>query len=400
MSDPRHTLDVYLGKLHQVSRLLPALTARNGHVERKRLVAAVCRGDVAAPRFEASPRKVPSEVFRMLDSARKLAEGVPAGELYLARLEELELDLGMLEALGDARRIRPLAARRFGTGREEVPLGQGTAPVATLARRILDEVEGEPEPRTLPATSLPGEPSFGELIKRVARDAGLEVDVRVEPRLSAGAATGERVIFIADRDFGAREVLRLAVHEVLGHLTSAANGRAQPLRLFEHGTAGSFTDQEGIALYLEEQAGVLDGYRLRTLAARVWMTERLHAGATFQDSVRILAREHGFAAEDAVAVAERAYRGGGVARDVGYLRGWMRVRHAIANEEATVDELRAGRVGLDDLDTIRDLRPSGLARVSLYRPSLAYSLGPTEGGTNLLTSPPSFAASLTRLELT
>ncbi len=404
--DPRLTLDAHLGRLHGIARLLPALTADNAAAERQRLIRAVSRGDVATPRFDIRPRRVPPEAYALLDAARALAEKVPpAGALYLARLEELEIDLALLEAIGDAKRVRPLAARRFGTGRSEVPVdgaeGQATTmPVAEVARHILSETEGQPEARVLPATALLGEPSLAELVRRVARHARLDVEVRVEPRLSAGAATGERVVFVADRTFGAREALRLAVHEVLGHLVAAANGRAQPIRLLEHGTAGSFGDQEGVALYLEELAGVLDGYRLRILAARVWITDRMHAGATFQDSVRALAMDHGFAPEDAVAICERAYRGGGVARDAGYLRGYLRVRHAVQNGEATVDELRSGRIGLADVPTLRILRDQGLAAEPLYRPSLAYSLGPTQGGTSLETPPPSVAASLTRLELT
>jgi uncharacterized protein (TIGR02421 family) len=400
MSDPRHTLDAYLARLHGLAKLLPALTADNATAERQRLVAAVSRGDVAAPRFESSPRKVPRDAYRLLDAARALAADVPAGPLYLSRLDELELDLSMLEALGDPRRVRPLAARRFGNGQAEVPVGGSMIPVADVARHVLSETDGVPEARVLPATALLGEPSLAELIRRVAHHARLDVEVRVEPRLSAGAATGERVVFIADRDFGAREALRLAVHEVLGHLTAAANGRAQVMRLFEYGTAGSFADQEGVALYLEERAGVMDGYRLRVLAARVWVTDRMHDGAAFEDSVRLLATQHGFAAEDAVAVCERAYRGGGVARDVGYLAGFIRVRHAIETGMTTIDALRAGRIGLSDLETLEALKKDGLACGPLYRPSLAYSLGPTQGGTSRLTPPPSVAASLTRLELT
>ena len=65
----------------------------------------------------------------------------------------------------------------------------------------------------------------------LAAGVGLAVEVRVEPRLSAGAATGERTVFIAARRFGRNEARRLAVHEVFGHLLAAANGREQPLRL-------------------------------------------------------------------------------------------------------------------------------------------------------------------------
>ena len=393
-------LDLILKRLDALARVLPAITPRNAPAERRRLAHELSAGRDPAPRFEVTPRRLPSEAFPWLDQARALAPEVPAGPLYLARLDELALDLSILESLGDPRRIRPLARRRYGTGATRVETAGGEAPVSDLAKAILSTVEPDPEPRLLPASAPPGERSLAELMRRVAGRARLEMRVCVEPRLAAAAAAGERVVFVADRSFGAREAWRLAVHEVLGHLVSAANGRAQPLRLVELGTAGSFTDQEGVALFLEEQAGVMDGTRLRTLAARVVATDLMHDGAPFGAVARRLAREHDFSATDAITLAERAFRGGGIARDACYLRGWLRVRRAVRRGDATVDELRSGRIGLDDLSALRELEGEGLYRAALLRPSLAYSLEATDGGTSLLTSPPSLAASFTMFEET
>jgi len=98
---------------------------------------------------------------------------------------------------------------------------------------------------------------------------------------------------------------------------------------------------------------------------------------------------------------ERAYRGGGAARDAGYLAGFLRVRAAIASAQATLDELRRGRVSLEHLPVLRKLEgEQGLVREPRYRPSLALSSALTFGGTSADTSPPSEAASLTMLELT
>ncbi|MBZ0115665.1 MAG: DUF1704 domain-containing protein, partial [Sandaracinaceae bacterium] len=207
-------------------------------------------------------------------------------------------------------------------------------------------------------------------------------------------------VFLADRNFGRREALRFAVHEVLGHAVAAANARDQPLRLFEIGTAGAFDAQEGLALHLEERAGVLDAYRLRTLAARVLATDRMHAGASFGETARWLYREHSFSALDSVAIAERAYRGGGVARDVGYLHGWLVVRAAVSAGAPSLDVLRAGRIGLPTARMLPALVEAGLARAPRYRPSLAESLFATDAGTSWETSPPSIAASLTMLDET
>jgi hypothetical protein len=392
--------DAFLKRIADVARLLPALTADNAVEERARLCDELSAGGVPVPRWVLKRRRVEPELWRLLEGVRERVKGTVPEALYLARVEELELELGMIEALGEPRRIRPLAARRFGDGQLGVSLPGGPAPLAQLASALLDSLPHREEPREVPPWDVAGRPSLAALMLAVARSAGLSIDIKVEPRLSAGAATGDRTIFLADRLFGRRESLRFAVHEVLGHAIAAANARDQPIRLFEIGTAGSFSAQEGVALWLEEKAGVLDAYRLRTIGARVLATDRMHQGASFGECARWLHRDHGFSPIDSISIAERAYRGGGVARDAGYLSGWLEVRAALGDGTVTLDAMRVGRVGIDVAAKLPELIACGLARAPRYRPSLALSLPLTDSGTSLDTSPPSVAASLTMFEET
>ena len=411
-------LDALIASVHGAAQVLPALTAQNGATERVRLIEALTRGQRVDPRFVYTPRKTERAVHESLAAARGLAHVSPAAALYLARLDELELELRILEAIGDMHAVRPLAAQRYGTGAMSVALHpcESTAvaerredtttsalaaerredtttsalaadaraaasidasmtTVARAARVILATTAiAAPEPRTLPADDARGGPSAAAIVREIALAAGVDVVVRVEPRLAAAAASGERMVLLAARAFGPREALRIAVHEVLGHLVSAINARVQPLRLLEIGTANSFGDQEGVALVLEEDVGVLDTGRIRTLAARVLATDAMHAGMAFGDCALLLLRDHGLAPDAAIAVTERAYRGGGVARDAGYLRGWRRVRCAIAAASTSVDELRMGRVGVDDVGALRRLVSAGVLRESVYRPTIDVAL--------------------------
>jgi hypothetical protein len=159
-------------------------------------------------------------------------------------------------------------------------------------------------------------------------------------------------------------------------------------------------DQEGVALYLEEQAGVMDTARLRTLAARVLAADLMHSGASFAETARKLYRDESFSAVEAIAIAERAYRNDGVARDAGYLLGWLRVHDALARGTASLHELQLGRVSLEALPEIRALQRAGYVREPLLRPNFSRSFFSTKSGTTPLRSPPSDAASLIRLELT
>lgn len=407
------TLDALLVALCAEARILPAITPLNAKSERERLIASLLRGEMPIPAWQYANRPVSRRAYDFLKEARELTAEVELSELYQSRLDELELDLAILHAIPEGRHVRALSARRFGTGAETLPTESGIVETRAVARHILDTVADEPDTSFVAADGDGDRVTASSLVRAVAHAANLPVEVRVEPRLAAAAATGDRSIFLADRAFGAREAVRVAVHEVLAHLTAAANGRTQPLRIVELGTANSFADQEGVALYFEWKSGYFDGHRMRVLAARVIACDRLHAGASFGDVARELVREESFSAADAVAIAERAFRGGGVARDAGYLRGLVRVRHAVESNQATLDELRMGRVGLADLPCLREAQRKGVVRTPSFTPGLqvlssCYLPAPsfvlnfslTPAGTSFDTSPPNLAASLTRFELT
>ncbi|HEX7477154.1 MAG TPA: tyrosine/phenylalanine carboxypeptidase domain-containing protein [Polyangiales bacterium] len=389
-----------LALLTRAARLLPSITAPNAAVERARLIAALEAGQLPVPCFEYPRGNESAAGVRFVDRLREEAQALPVPQLYLEKLDELELDLALLAVIGDSRRVRPLSARRFGTGHERVVTPLGELTLAQYARTLVATQATSDEPRVFPPESHDGSPSLASVIRALSLRAGLDVQVCVEPNLAAGAATGDRTVYIAARLFGAREVVRLAVHEVLGHLTAAANGRAQPLRLIDWGTAGSFADQEGVALCLEDSFGLLDAGRLRSIGGRVLATELMHAGASFGECATTLLREHGFSVAESVALSERAYRGGGVARDVSYLLGFLRVQAALQSGSATLDELRMGRVSVAALPQLRQLITLGLARPAVYRPNFARSCRSTSSGTMPWRSPPSAAASLMSVELT
>lgn len=347
------------------ARVLPVLSASLAPEERARILEQVARKERVVARFATPRRRIDLPTWRELDAARRLVTTELGGALrtlYENKLDELELDVSILDAIGDSKRVRPLAARRYGNGQE---LFEGR-PLVQWAIDLLDHVEDEREVRSIPAGGHGV--SVVKLFERAVVAARLEAKVELEPRLTAAAATGDNTIFLAPRPFGPRETVRLVAHEVVGHAVAARNARRQELELFQVGTAGAFADQEGVALLLEEESGALDGSRLRTIAARVVATDRLHRGAEFTDTLAHLIEDHGFGAEMALAIVERAYRGGGVARDAGYLRGFFSVRRAVGRDPSLLTTLRAGRVSITSLHEAgpwlaRDVEAAALAPV-------------------------------------
>ena len=389
-------------------RLLPSLTARNAVAERARLETDLRAGTMPCPRYDYAPPKPSRANLRWLDQLRVEASRLPVPQLYLDKLEELELDVALLAGLGDVRQVRPLAARRFGTGEELVDTPSGRLRLIDYSIGLLKQpwlsdrqtLRRRRARAVVPADGPAGTFSLRALIEYIAKVAKLQVQVRVEPNLTAGAATGDRTVFIADRKWTPREAWRLAVHEVLGHLTAAQNGKQQPLRLLEWGCGFAFADQEGVALCIEESFGVLDRARLRALAGRVLATRQMHAGAAFGETARCLFNEFHFDAPEAIAITERAYRGGGVARDAGYLKGHLRVRQALQDQHTTLQEMRMGRVSLSALPALRELQEIGVLNPPVYRPNLTRSFFSTNSGTMPWRLPPSAAASLMSVELT
>jgi uncharacterized protein (TIGR02421 family) len=368
--DDHELLDRVLVDLAERARPVPSLVPDDAAHARAARIAQLALGQTPAELEIPAGKKLDARVFRAVDEARKLSARCAFGDLYRERLDELELDFAILDAWGDARRVRPLCARRYGRGDEPVELGHGTVSLYELASELLRQLPvPESQGRTLPAWDERG-PSAGRVMLDAARGLGLTPELRVEPRLASLAATGERTLFLSARRFSLHEARRLAAHEVYGHLVAAANARLQRLRLLRVGCAGSFADQEGLALYLEELCGLMCGERLRTLAARVIATRHLHDGASFGEAARSLYEQHGFAPESAVILAERAFRGGGLARDAGYLLGYVRVRQAVQGGLVTLAELWAGRTSLRALPQLRVLAESGLVAAARYAPSL------------------------------
>jgi len=389
---------VALRRLHDTARLLVGSMTHSDPLERQRLARSVEKGEHAKPRWKWQPVTVDRSLWRMLSHARELAADSEASELYLARLEELEIELLLLESLGRSKQVRPMAARLFGTGGERI-FADSEHTVLDAAHEILTHTPARREAKTIPAASSDGV-NLHDLMLAYAKHVGLHITVRVDPDLIANAAVGERTVFIADRLFGAHEAQRLATHEVYGHLVSAFNGRTQALGVFAIGTAGSYGDQEGVAIYLEELAGLLDPYRQRTLAGRLLATHAMHAGVSFGDAARTLVTEHDFSAAGAVTLCERAFRAGGVARDAVYLTSWLRVRRAVDRGETNLGELQLGKVSLGALPELRRLAGDGRVTQPVYLSNLARSFGKTGPGTRSATFPPSFATSFTRLDAT
>ncbi len=364
------------GQLREAIRRAPLLlqaTPLNFAEEVARLEAAIDRGEVLEPRFvHRRPADGLADLAASLAlRASRLPVGEPLAGVYARRALQVCGDLHWALDLASGSATRTGEHRfprrdRFDDEADDlaarwVEEGAAAAAVAMPPQhrggpyRAPDEIAASQE--TLFERRLAGdvvtddEADPRSLVSRMRAEIGarrLPVRVVVVRGIAPLAAAGDGVVQVsAGRRVTVADVERTVLHEVLGHLMPACLAAANPLGIFAIGTVHGSDDQEGRAVSLERRGGHLSALRKRTLGLRHLAAHMARGGAGFVDVVEHV-RERGAMPREAVRLAARALRGGGLGREVVYIPALLRVEAAVA-EDPTIDAvLAAGRVGVDD----------------------------------------------------
>ncbi|MCF7811687.1 DUF1704 domain-containing protein [bacterium] len=159
----------------------------------------------------------------------------------------------------------------------------------------------------------------------------------------------------------------LIQHEVGTHILTYINGRAQPLNLLYCGLPDYEELQEGLAVLAEYLVGGLSRPRLRLLAGRVIAAYNLVSGATFVENFRELNQKWGFNQYTAFTIAVRIYRGGGLTKDVVYLRGLIELLKYLKGKNE-IDQLFLGKIAIKQIPLIKDLQYRQVLKTMPLRP--------------------------------
>src|SRR5262249_18429535 len=136
--------------------------------------------------------------------------------------------------------------------------------------------------------------------------------------------------------------------------------------------------QEGLAVFAEFWAHALDVERMRRIVTRVRLVAQAEEGATFLDLFEAL-REAGASDRDAYLDAQRICRGGLVegrapfTKDAAYLAGFTEVFNFLqvavrGGAREAFELLAVGRIALEDLATLHELRELGVLERPKYVP--------------------------------
>ena len=269
-------------------------------------------------------------------------------ELYRQKQDELERKITML---GD--RDSP----RFLHGSLQL-FGAIEGSLLKLSHEILRSVPAG-VPRDAERGSLTPE-QFAERVRQElahyhAIYPGFAAKAVISKEVSGLIVSRGRLMISSDTNIARSRVDALLAHEVGTHLLTYYNGRAQPFRQLASGLAGYEELQEGLAVLSEYLVGGLSRTRMRQLAARVVAAQMRTDGASFVDTFRKLDRDHAFAQRPAFNIAMRVFRGGGLTKDIVYLRGLCRMLKYI-QEGGELDPLFVGKLAAEHIPIIRELR--------------------------------------------
>lgn len=355
-----HRVDDALSDVSHTFAFLAYITPINGDAAWQAFRDGGC---TAEPKLEYrplefDPDRLKRELYRL--PIEKVEE--PAlGQLMHGKQEELDLQISM---------IRHRGSRRFFYGSLQL-YGEPSDELVRLAKLVLDELPALPRDQLEDAETVSCEvmaQAAREEVKRY-REHFADFDASVHIRADTGSlmVSGGDLLVPAGRRFARQRIEPLLHHEVGTHLVTYYNGEAQPLRLLCAGLARYDPTQEGLAVLAEFLCGGLTRGRLRLLAARVLVCARLVERSSFAEAYTFLVDELGFEARTGFDIVLRVFRGGGLTKDMIYLRGLQRVLAYFENG-GTIDKLLIGKVALEQLPTLDELAELGLLHAPSIRP--------------------------------
>lgn len=230
--------------------------------------------------------------------------------------------------------------------------------------------EDAPEPAAKNGASAATATELAQRFEKALSNYGLDTwSVQVSPDMSARMSVNgplRRIRVRHGANFSLREANRLLVHEIGGHVLRWENAARQPEPLALLPLGSTVPTEEGLALWCEYEAGLLDSPALRTYAARtvaVNMAQTkgvLDIASTLTSHVDLPA---------AVEIAIRVKRGlrnpnsaGGMTKDWGYLGGLALIRSFAESNADGLNVLRGVKWSADHLALAMELHADDYIR--------------------------------------
>jgi uncharacterized protein (TIGR02421 family) len=207
-----------------------------------------------------------------------------------------------------------------------------------------------------------------------------KVTVMVSDDMVADASAGADSIKLSQQAmFSDRDLRYLEVHEGWVHVGTTLNGAMQPNCFFlSKGSPSSSVIQEGLAVITEVVTFSSYPSRMLKITNRVIALDMVTQGADFLDIYNYF-MQCGLSEEDSYNQSVRIFRGstpngGPFTKDLSYAKGFVLIynylRFAISQKHVdSIPLLFTGKLVLDDLPLLRELKERGILTNPVYLPS-------------------------------
>lgn len=321
--------------------LLDAFAPLNFEAERTRIEGLLARSAVSLPRFEyrRERQRAVQLALRQIASARELL--ALAGDKHLLsvllseRADELHVESRLVAARG-TEQVSALGAERYVFSEREIACGAELA--ETWFEEALSLLEAE-------QSTTKERVTLASVLVNRSRRAGYSFRI-VEREMPSIAAVGGDCLYVRKNASVAPHIAeRVWVHEVGAHLLPRLSAKqlGPPFRV---GSASSNEDEEGRAILFEERSGLLGSARKLELSLRFKIALAARSSTSQASTLAHELVKRGAAPPQVAEALCRASRGGGLAREVSYLAGFLRVKEALEQEPKIEVWMGRGRISV------------------------------------------------------
>ena len=282
------------------------------------------------------------------------------------QLEKLEFDESPFERLFDRKRLEILEkidllehrATEYFMSKSAILFGEATDELLIDAEAVLEK---KPKQFKLDPSNIETEEAVKRFEKFFKSNGLGHWKVKLKKSMVADCMAGKKMAFFV-RDgatFTETRLKMVIAHEIETHIYTAENGKRQPYMIFQRGTGGYLTTQEGLAIYNQEQVAPEVTEKYFWNAALVVMIYVAQKGS-FKD-VYEKARSMGYSEGRAFQFAIKAKRGledtgqpGAFTKDLIYFRGKQMIEEFVKNG-GDLRRLYMGKIDLPSLEEVEQL---------------------------------------------
>lgn len=345
-------LEVGWEKIEHSYRLSPYNAPLNRKEERERVMKAYTDGQAYNPQFTyTSPPEFPLREIRAF--IRELQpENHPIEQLYEEKARNALLEIKAVKTHSPA----------VITGGTCLEYGLPDHSLLDEAHIILEGATEPEEPTATSSALISAEKAAIQM-----QDILERAEIHGWKAVAYAPMNADALVNRLDKELRLRQgakfppgtLQRLLMHEIGVHILRYANGDRQKIQLFKTGFPSYFATEEGLAVYWEEKAGLLETKTLRKYAGRV-VAAHLALSNSFWDVFNTLVPFLG--TDMAFNITVRAKRGftdtsqpGAHTKDIVYLRDYLQVKEYLQENSEDLTLLFTGKIGLQHIPLVKSL---------------------------------------------